>query len=210
MKWLRPYFKYMAVGALVLSLFLAKSNDGLSAVQDVAGISIDDVNKDGYLFGLELAVTDKENSFTVKSELMQVRAKSLQEALRLAGLQNEYPLVLTHGSLIVIHPDLLGRDIEKISQMLLEDWRGQTRTFIVVSDNCKAVDILRADEGENLRASQLSGQILRAVKNGEIKSLRALDTASRYLRGDEITLPLVTPNGKGYRISGSVDIRKAG
>ena len=210
MKVLRPYFKYIAVGVMMLALFLAKSTNGLSAVQDVAGISIDEANKDGYLFGLELAVTDKENAFTVKSELMQVRAGSLKEALRLAGLQNEYPLVLTHGSLIVIDSDLLGRDIEKISQMLLEDWQGQTRAFIVVSDHCRAADILRADEGENLRALQLSGQVLRATQNGEITSLRALDTASRYLRGDKVSLPLVSTDGKGYRISGSVDIRKAG
>ncbi len=209
MKWLRPYFKYVAIGTLIVALFLAQAIPELSAVQDVAGISIDKPNKEGYLFGLELAVTDKENAFTVKSELMQVRAKSLSEALRRAGLQNEYPLVLTHGSLIVIHPDLLGRDIEQICGMLLRDWQGQTRTFIVVADRCKAVDILRADKGENLRAGQLSEQVKRACENGEINTLRALDSASRYLRGDKITLPLVATSDKGYQINGSVDIRKA-
>lgn len=210
MKKLRPYLKYMAVGALLITLWLSRDMKDLSKVQDVAGISIDPAGENEYLFGLELAVTEKENSFTVTSELIRVRASSLSEALERAGLQNEFPLVLTHGSLIVLHPDLLSRDMDKVSRMLLTDWSGQRRAFITVADGCDAADILSADEGENLRAGQLSQQVMRARQEGKLETLQALDTASRYLRGDTLSLPLVALNGKGYRISGSIEIRKAG
>ncbi len=209
MKRLRPYLKFIAVGALVLTLWLARDLRDLSEVQDVAGISIDPA-EEGYLFGLELALTDKEKGFTVTSELLKVQAHSLSEALETAGLQNEFPLVLTHGSLIVLHPDLLSGEMGDIAAMLLADWRGKDRAFITVADGCDAADILSADEGGNLRAGQLSSQILRARSEGKIETLRAPDVCSRYLRGDTLSLPLVATHGKSYRISGSIEIRKAG
>lgn len=203
---LRPFLKFLAVGALMVSLIVAKRVPKLSSVQSVAGISIDPAVNGQYLFGLELAVTDKENGFTVSSELLQVRAPSLAKAIQRAGLQNEYPLALTHGSLVVLHPKLLGTDMTKLSKMLLGDWQGQTRTYIAVADGCDAADILRADEGENLRSGALSEQIERACKNEEISVLQAQATVSKYLGGESVSLPLIAANGKGYRISGSMEI----
>lgn len=196
---------YLAAGVLVLSLWTGGQLREPSKVQSVAGIGIDPAGKGEYLFSLELAQTDKESAFTVKSEVLQLRAGSLDEALTLASLQNEYPVVLTHGSLVVLHPKLLGGEMENIASFLIGDWRGQSRAYLAVADGCDAAEILRADQEENLRAGNLSEQVRRV---GGVMPLQQF--CSRYLAGETLSLTLVATKGEGYRISGSVSVRKAG
>ncbi len=209
MRKYRSWFKYIAIALVLMVVLLRSDVQEISAMQDVAGISIDPGNGENYTFGLELSVTEKENSFTVNSKLMKVQAKNLSEALAQAELRNEYPVRLTHGSLIVIHPDLLGRDLGRISKMLLQDWQGQYRTYIAVADGCDAADILKLDEKENLRAGLLSAQVRRAAENGTVDTLAAPRLLSDYLGGQTVSLPLVALSEQSYQISGSLTIRKA-
>ena len=202
----RPFLKYAALGALLLVVWMTWGVKAPSQVQNVAGVSVDPAGGGRYLFGLELANTDKEDSFTVKSEVLQVQASSLAEALELASLQNEYAVTLTHGSLVILHPDLR---MPALVEMLLTDWKGQSRAFLTVADGCKASEILRADAGENLRSGQLSEQVLRARRAGRIKVFALQEFCSRYLEGETLALPLVATQGKSYRISGSLQLRRA-
>jgi len=201
----RKKLVYLAAGVLVLSLWTGGRLYEPSKVQSVAGIGIDPAGRGEYLFSLELAQTDKESAFTVKSEVLQLRAGSLEEALAQASLQNEYPVVLTHGSLVVLHPKLLGGEMENIAAFLLGDWKGQSRAYLAVADGCDAADILRSGQGENLRAGNLSEQVRRV---GGVMPLQQF--CSRYLSGETLSLTLVATKEEGYRISGSVNVRKAG
>lgn len=209
MRKYRSWFKYVAILVVLATVMLRSDVQEISAMQDVAGISIDPGEGENYTFGLELSVTEKESSFTVNSKLMKVQAKTLSEALEQAGLRNEYPVVLTHGSLIVLHAGLVGSDLGKISKMLLEDWKGQYRTFITVADGCDAAEILKLDEKENLRAGLLSAQVRRAARQGQIQTLPAAELLSNYLRGDVVSMPLVALGEQSYRISGSLTVRRA-
>lgn len=201
--------KYAAPLVFVLLLWLTREVKAPSQVQNVAGVSVDPAEDGKYLFGLELANTDKENSFTVKSEILQVRAAGLAEALELASLQNEYVVTLTHGSLVIVHPDLLGTRMPALIEMLLTEWKGQSRAFLTVADGCDASDILRSDAEENLRSGQLSEQVLRARRSGRICVFTLQEFCSRYLTGETVALPLVAKKDKSYRISGSLQLRKA-
>ena len=205
MRMLRPYFKYIASIVAVFALIIAGSLPELSAVQDIAAISIDESRNGGYIFGFELAVSDKSDNFTVKSVTMQVQASTLDEAIELAGLQNEYPLTLTHCSLVVIGGKLLG-EMEDISAMLIAQWQGQCEVYLVLADGCKAVEILEQDNEQNLRAGLLSRQIKRACLAGTLSAKNALASASEYLDGRSVALPLVALSEDGYRISGQVKL----
>ena len=208
MKRYRPLFKYLVIGVLLLVLLINRQHPEISTTQGVAGISIDPGKGGEYVFGLELANPDKESGFTVKSETMTIVAADLRQALDKAGLQNEFPVTLTHGSLIVLHADLIGSDMSKISEMLLEQWSGRCQVYMTVADGCRGQDVLRSGEGDNLRAGFLSEQIRRADREGKITTLAALDTASRYLRGEAVSLPLLSVSEESYRISGCISIRK--
>lgn len=206
MRMLRPYFKYIAVIVAIFALIIASSLPELSAVQDIAAISIDEGEGGKYIFGFDLAVYDKLNNFTVRSETMQVQASTLEEAMEQAGLQNEYPLTLTHCSLVVTSGKLLGQ-MNDITKMLISQWQGQCEVYLVLSDGCDAVDILMQDDEQNLRAGLLSRQIRRACQAGTLSAENALMSASAYLEGQSVSLPLVALGDNGYRISGQVQLK---
>ncbi len=178
-------------------------------MHDVAGISIDPSGDGRYLFGLELTSSEKENGFTVTSRLMTVPAKDLSQALEIAGLRSEFPVALTHGSLVVVHSDLTDRELSKISEMLLRQWTGQTDAYIAVADGCSGAEILKLDEKENLRAGLLSAQIRRSAEKGNTKALKMFEFTARYLRGDTVELPLVTADRQGQRIVGSIAVQRS-
>ena len=206
MKNQKMWMKYLAIALMLLTVALRSDVREISAVSDVAGISVDPGENGNYLFGLEIAAPAKGDGFTVGSKLMQVQAKTLSDALERAGLRGEYPTVLTHGSLVVIHADLAGSDLNQISEMLLEEWKGQMRTYMAVADGCDAADILRQDERENLRAGLLSAQLRRADQNGQVDTEQAFALCSRVLNGETVSLPLVALDEEGYRISGNIQV----
>ena len=202
----KMWMKYLAIALMLLTVAVRSDVREISAVSDVAGISVDPGDNGNYLFGLEVAVPAKGDSFTVGSKLVQVQAKTLSDALEQAGLRGEYPTVLTHGSLVVIHADLACSQLSEISEMLLEEWQGQMRTYIAVADGCDAADILRQDERENLRAGLLSAQLRRADQKGQVVTEQAFALCSRALTGEAVYLPLVALDEQGYRISGSMQV----
>ena len=204
----KRWFKYIAIGVMLLAVALRSDVQEITAVSDIAGISIDPGYDGKYVFGLEIAEPVKEGGFTVKSKLMQIQAKDLREALSQAGLQGEYPLTLTHGSLVVIHSSFIGKDLNNISEILLSQWSGQMRTYLAVADCCDAADILRQNEGENLRSALLSAQLRRADQKGQIDTLKAFALCSKIKAGEKVSLPLLALTEDGYRISGSVEVNQ--
>ncbi len=209
MRKYRKYFKLILFPVIFLTLLTYSKSNQSRQTQDIAGISIDPDANGQYWFGLELCETDKENGFTVKSDIISVRAKSVEDAIFYASLQNDYPVRLSHASLVVLNGSLLAKDVQSISSMLLKDWKGQSHGFLAVAEGCRAIDILQHEKNENLRSTQLSDQIDRCVKAGGLNCQTLLQSASRYMDGQTVSLPLIAPDTKGYRVSGSVDIRKA-
>lgn len=203
MKKYKRFYKYIAIFAVMAVLIMSRNLKELRELQDVAGISIDPAENGKYLFGLELAETDKQNSFTINSELLTVEAETLPEALRLAGFANDYPVVLTHGGLVVINEQLIGKPMKNICEDLLEHWHGQTAAYLCVADGCDAFRILQRDEKENLRAGLLSAQVGRADRQGISPTDPILTVCSHYLGGKAVRLPLLTLTTDGYRIGGS-------
>lgn len=207
MKRAKTIWCILAALVMLGAILLRSEVREISAVNDVAGISVDPAEKGEYLFGLEIAVPVKEGGFTVKSKVITVRAKNLSDALSQAALQGEYPLTLTHGSLIILGENMVKRDLNKISKILLTDWRGQMRPWMAVAKGCDGVEILRRNEGENLRAGLLSAQLQRAARSGQLQTRDAFSLCSRLLAGETVSLPVVTPLQEGYRISGSVTVK---
>lgn len=203
MKRLFRYYKWCVAALTVTVLILCQNHLELREIQDVAGISIDPAGNGKYKFGLELAETDKQNGFTINSEVMTVEAETLQNALAQAGLDNEYPVVLTHCGLIVLNEQLPAGEMNKICKNLLADWRGQTDAYICVADGCAAEQILRRDENENLRAGLLSAQVKRASKQGICPTDCMPAVCNRYLAGKTVSLPRLALSEHGYRIVGS-------
>ncbi|MBQ6947870.1 MAG: hypothetical protein IJN42_07460 [Clostridia bacterium] len=207
MKGLKQIFPWVAVAVMLWAVIGRSEVREISAINDVAGISVDPGEGGKYTFGREVAVPAKEGAFTVKSKVISVQAKSLSEALRQAGLQSEYPATLTHGSLVVLNRRFLSEDLRKISKILLEDWQGQMRPWIAVATECDAAEILKRNERENLRAGLLSAQLRRAAAAGNIQTEDGISLCSRLLAGETVSLAAIVPSEEGYRIDGSVSVK---
>ena len=142
--------------------------------------------------------------------MLTVKAANLQDALRQAGMENEFELTLTHGSLIVLDDSFLGRGMKDIAKILFQQWDGQMNTVVAVAQDCSAAEVLRSNECENLRAGLLSAQLRRAERQGVVRESGAFDIFSAILAERETALPVVTLAQNGYRILGSVQINSDG
>ncbi len=204
MKINKRWLVLLSVAVMALCLLLRSNVQEISAVSDVAGIAVDPAENGTYRFSFLVTTVDKESAFTVKTKLLQVQAADLRKALRRAGLQSEFTLTLTHGSMVVINGRLLGEDMNKISKMLFTQWQGRMDTVLALTENCAAQSILQTMEGENLRAGLLGEPLRRACRNGDLECVDAFVLSSRILSDSGAPLPLITLLEDGYRICGSV------
>ena len=201
MKHKKTVFKVLALIVLLAVLLYSAKYRDISKVRQVVGVSVDRAWGGRYIFGLEYADSDKQGNFTVKSKRVSVVANDLSEALAQAGLQGEYPLSLTGGSLVVICDDLLSSSMSDISEILLRQWTGRSDASIAVSDGSAAA-ILSAGKHTDLRSGQLNAQLCRAG------GVSVTEGASRYLQGEALSLPLVRADEEDYSISGSIEIMR--
>ena len=204
---LKTVVKFVSAIVLILVLLWGGKYRDISKYEQVAGVSVDPAGAGKYRFGLEIAELGKGSDFTVTSKTVSVQARNLSEALRQAGLQREYPLRIDGAGLIVVHSALIGGHMSKISEMVLSEWTGDAAAYIAVADGVSALEILKNGEQTDLRSGQLSGQIRRAQQQG-MRLLNARRSASRYLSGETLILPLVRVGEEDYRIVGSITVSR--
>lgn len=161
----------------------------------VIGASIDKVNEEEYLLGVEVLKTTEaiESSKEIKKILLQSTGKTVFDALRKLLVKSGKFLYWANIKIILIGKDIAEEDLVSVLDLLHRDIEVRSEADVIIAKD-KGIDILRAndiiDEPTSIHLFDLMENSKKLSKIYPLKLSEVIDTLG--LEGKDFILPMIS------------------